>query len=93
MLPCSRPSKSYSWNSALLRLVQRGNSVVYANRVAREILHLEEGAVLAVDDLFRGQFPDLPMPIRGSRCVGLLMFTDPAAWPIPLISIARCVRP
>lgn len=37
--------------------VQRGNSVVYANRVAREILHLEEGAVLAVDDLFRGQFP------------------------------------
>ncbi len=37
--------------------VQRGNSVVYANRVAREILHLEDGAVIAVDDLFRGQFP------------------------------------
>jgi diguanylate cyclase (GGDEF)-like protein/PAS domain S-box-containing protein len=37
--------------------VQRGSTVVYANRVAREILHLEEGAVLAVDDLFRGQFP------------------------------------
>ena len=26
--------------------VQRGNSVVYANRVAREILHLEDGAVI-----------------------------------------------
>jgi PAS domain S-box-containing protein len=37
--------------------VQRGNSVVYANRVARDILHLEDGAVIAVDDLFRGQFP------------------------------------
>jgi diguanylate cyclase (GGDEF)-like protein/PAS domain S-box-containing protein len=51
--------------------VQRGSSVVYANRVAREILHLEEGAVLAVDDLFRGQFPGFAYahpgtPLRGS---------------------------
>ena len=37
--------------------VQRGSNVVYANRVAREILHLEEGASLPVDDLFSGQFP------------------------------------
>jgi diguanylate cyclase (GGDEF)-like protein/PAS domain S-box-containing protein len=37
--------------------VQRGKHVVYANRIAREILHLEEGAVLLVDDLFQGQFP------------------------------------
>jgi diguanylate cyclase (GGDEF)-like protein/PAS domain S-box-containing protein len=37
--------------------VQRGRNVVYANRVAREILHLEEGASLPVDDLFTGQFP------------------------------------
>ncbi len=54
--------------------VQRGNSVVYANRVAREILHLEEGAVLAVDDLFRGQFPGFAYahpgkPLRGSSHV------------------------
>ena len=37
--------------------VQRGKNVVYANRTAREILHLVEGAVLLVDDLFQGQFP------------------------------------
>jgi diguanylate cyclase (GGDEF)-like protein/PAS domain S-box-containing protein len=37
--------------------VQRGGNVVYANRGAREILHLEEGASLPVDDLFSGQFP------------------------------------
>jgi diguanylate cyclase (GGDEF)-like protein/PAS domain S-box-containing protein len=37
--------------------VQRGSNVVYANRGAREILHLEEGASLPVDDLFSGQFP------------------------------------
>src|ERR1700761_9077175 len=37
--------------------VQRGNSVVYANRVAREILHLEDGASVDVDKLFSGQFP------------------------------------
>jgi len=37
--------------------VQRGSNVVYANRVAREILHLGEDVALPVDDLFRGQFP------------------------------------
>jgi diguanylate cyclase (GGDEF)-like protein/PAS domain S-box-containing protein len=37
--------------------VQRGRNVIYANRAAREILHLEEGASLPVDDLFSGQFP------------------------------------
>jgi diguanylate cyclase (GGDEF)-like protein/PAS domain S-box-containing protein len=54
--------------------VQRGSSVVYANRVAREILHLEEGAVLPVDDLFRGQFPGFAYahpgkPLRASSHV------------------------
>jgi diguanylate cyclase (GGDEF)-like protein/PAS domain S-box-containing protein len=37
--------------------VQRGANVVYANRVAREVLHLEEGAGLPVDQLFHGKFP------------------------------------
>jgi diguanylate cyclase (GGDEF)-like protein/PAS domain S-box-containing protein len=37
--------------------VQRGKNVVYANRGAREILHLEEGALLPVDELFSGRFP------------------------------------
>jgi diguanylate cyclase (GGDEF)-like protein/PAS domain S-box-containing protein len=37
--------------------VQRGGSVVYANRVAREILHIEEGVVMPVGELFQGQFP------------------------------------
>jgi diguanylate cyclase (GGDEF)-like protein/PAS domain S-box-containing protein len=37
--------------------VQRGSSVVYANRVAREILHLEEGASVAVDKIFSGPYP------------------------------------
>jgi diguanylate cyclase (GGDEF)-like protein/PAS domain S-box-containing protein len=50
--------------------VQRGNSVVYANRVAREILHLEEGAVLAVDDLFRGQFPGFAYAHPGTAVRG-----------------------
>jgi diguanylate cyclase (GGDEF)-like protein/PAS domain S-box-containing protein len=50
--------------------VQRGNSVVYANRVAREILHLEEGAVLAVDDIFRGQFPGFAYARPGKQLGG-----------------------
>src|ERR1700743_3739723 len=37
--------------------VQRGKNVIYANRGAREILHLEEGTLLPVDDLFSGRFP------------------------------------
>jgi diguanylate cyclase (GGDEF)-like protein/PAS domain S-box-containing protein len=37
--------------------VQRGRNVVYANRAAREILHLNENASLLVDDLFSGQYP------------------------------------
>jgi diguanylate cyclase (GGDEF)-like protein/PAS domain S-box-containing protein len=37
--------------------VQRGGSVIYANRVAREILHLEESSVLPVENLFHGRFP------------------------------------
>jgi diguanylate cyclase (GGDEF)-like protein/PAS domain S-box-containing protein len=37
--------------------VQRGGWVVYANRVAREILHLDPAAVLPVGELFRGPFP------------------------------------
>ena len=37
--------------------VQRGGYVVYANRIAREILHLDPAAVLPVGELFRGRFP------------------------------------
>src|SRR5277367_1676104 len=37
--------------------VQRGKNVIYANRGAREILHLEDGALLPIDDLFIGKFP------------------------------------
>jgi Amt family ammonium transporter len=37
--------------------VQRGRNVVFANRAAREILHLEEGATVAVEELFSGRFP------------------------------------
>jgi diguanylate cyclase (GGDEF)-like protein/PAS domain S-box-containing protein len=37
--------------------VQRGSNVIYANRAARETLHLEEGVGLPVDDLFQGKFP------------------------------------
>src|ERR1700749_2426754 len=37
--------------------LQRGKNVIYANRGAREILHLEDGAQLPVDDLFSGRFP------------------------------------
>ena len=46
--------------------VQRGSNVVYANRVAREILHLEEGAILPVDDLFSGPFPGFVYAHPGS---------------------------
>src|SRR5580704_8667392 len=37
--------------------LQRGKNVIYANRGAREILHLEDGASLPIDDLFVGKFP------------------------------------
>jgi diguanylate cyclase (GGDEF)-like protein/PAS domain S-box-containing protein len=37
--------------------VQRGSNVVFANKTAREILHLEEGASVSVDRLFSGHFP------------------------------------
>jgi Amt family ammonium transporter len=46
--------------------VQRGSNVVYANRVARETLHLEEGAALPVDDLFSGPFPGFAYAHPGS---------------------------
>jgi diguanylate cyclase (GGDEF)-like protein/PAS domain S-box-containing protein len=46
--------------------VQRGGNVVYANRIAREILHLQEGASLPVDDLFSGQFPGFVYAHPGS---------------------------
>jgi diguanylate cyclase (GGDEF)-like protein/PAS domain S-box-containing protein len=50
--------------------VQRGSSVVYANRVAREVLHLEEGAALPVDDLFQGQFPGFAYAHPGTAMRG-----------------------
>jgi diguanylate cyclase (GGDEF)-like protein/PAS domain S-box-containing protein len=46
--------------------VQRGGNVVYANRIARETLHLQEGASLPVDDLFSGQFPGFVYAHPGS---------------------------
>jgi diguanylate cyclase (GGDEF)-like protein/PAS domain S-box-containing protein len=50
--------------------VQRGRNVIYANRVAREILHLEEGASLPVDDLFSGQFPGFVYAQTGTASRG-----------------------
>jgi diguanylate cyclase (GGDEF)-like protein/PAS domain S-box-containing protein len=54
--------------------VQRGRNVVYANRAAREILHLDENAFMLVDDLFSGQYPGFAYanpgsPARGSTTV------------------------
>jgi diguanylate cyclase (GGDEF)-like protein/PAS domain S-box-containing protein len=46
--------------------VQRSGNVVYANRVARETLHLQEGAILPVDDLFSGPFPGFVYAHPGS---------------------------
>src|ERR1700712_5698974 len=37
--------------------VQRAAHIVYANRVAREALHLGETVSLPVDELFDGKFP------------------------------------
>ena len=39
--------------------LQRGGDIVYANRLARELLGSEEGAVFPVEDIFQGQFPGL----------------------------------
>ena len=52
--------------------VQRGSTIVYANRVARDILHLAEGAVMPVEDLFRGQYPGFAyaQPARTQRGPG-----------------------
>jgi diguanylate cyclase (GGDEF)-like protein/PAS domain S-box-containing protein len=50
--------------------VQRGKNVIYANRVAREILHLEEGASLPVDQLFSGQFPGFVYAQTGTASRG-----------------------
>ncbi len=46
--------------------VQRGGNVTYANRVAREMLGTEEGAVFAVEDIFEGQFPGLVYGRKGN---------------------------
>jgi diguanylate cyclase (GGDEF)-like protein/PAS domain S-box-containing protein len=50
--------------------VQRGRNVVYANRTAREILHLDESAYLLVDDLFSGQYPGFPYANTGASSRG-----------------------
>ena len=50
--------------------VQRGRNVIYANRAARQILHLEEGASLPVDELFSGQFPGFVYAQPGSASRG-----------------------
>jgi diguanylate cyclase (GGDEF)-like protein/PAS domain S-box-containing protein len=50
--------------------VQRGRNVVYANRAAREILHLDESAFLLVDDLFSGQYPGFAYANPGSAARG-----------------------
>jgi diguanylate cyclase (GGDEF)-like protein/PAS domain S-box-containing protein len=46
--------------------VQRGRNVVYANRVAREVLHLDESSSLLVDDLFSGQYPGFAYTDQGA---------------------------
>jgi diguanylate cyclase (GGDEF)-like protein/PAS domain S-box-containing protein len=50
--------------------VQRGRNVVYANRAAREILHLDESAFLLVDDLFSGQYPGFAYANAGALSRG-----------------------
>ena len=50
--------------------VQRGTNVVYANRAAREILHLDESAFMLVDDLFSGQNPGFAYANPGSAARG-----------------------
>jgi len=50
--------------------VQRGTNVVYANRAAREILHLDESAFILVDDLFSGQYPGFAYANPGSATRG-----------------------
>jgi diguanylate cyclase (GGDEF)-like protein/PAS domain S-box-containing protein len=50
--------------------VQRGRNVVYANRAAREILHLDESAFMLVDDLFSGQYPGFAYANPGSAARG-----------------------
>jgi diguanylate cyclase (GGDEF)-like protein/PAS domain S-box-containing protein len=50
--------------------VQRGRNVVYANRAAREILHLDESAFMLVDDLFSGQYPGFAYAHPGSSARG-----------------------
>jgi diguanylate cyclase (GGDEF)-like protein/PAS domain S-box-containing protein len=50
--------------------VQRGRNVVYANRAAREILHLDENAFMLVDDLFSGQYPGFAYANPGSTARG-----------------------
>src|SRR3984885_1525170 len=50
--------------------VQRGRNVVYANRAAREILHLDDGAFMLVDDLFSGQYPGFAYANPGSAARG-----------------------
>jgi diguanylate cyclase (GGDEF)-like protein/PAS domain S-box-containing protein len=47
--------------------VQRGKNVIYANRGAREILHLEDGASMPIDDLFVGKFPGFVYAGTASR--------------------------
>jgi len=59
--------------------VQRGKNVIYANRGAREILHLEDGALLPIDDLFVGKFPGFVYANPGRRREGPRMSTAPAA--------------
>ncbi len=47
--------------------VQRGKNVIYANRGAREILHLEDGASMPIHDLFVGKFPGFVYAGTASR--------------------------
>jgi diguanylate cyclase (GGDEF)-like protein/PAS domain S-box-containing protein len=39
--------------------LQRGGDLIYANRVARELLGAAEGTVFPVDEVFEGQYPGL----------------------------------
>jgi diguanylate cyclase (GGDEF)-like protein/PAS domain S-box-containing protein len=62
--------------------VQRGKNIVYANRAAREILHVDESAFLQVDDLFSGQYPGFAYANSGwsSRGPATVLGSAPQAY-------------
>lgn len=50
--------------------LQSGGRIVFANRVAREALHLEEGKTAAVHEIFQGAFPGFAYARSSSEAAG-----------------------